>query len=48
MVSLRLAAPAMAAGSVGHFPYVEVPDRYFGDAAAFLGGAWPDGAQPCR
>lgn len=28
----------------GHFPYVDMPERFFRDAAAFLGGAWPDGA----
>ena len=31
---------------VGHFPYVEVPDRFFAAVEEFLLGRWPTGAQP--
>jgi proline iminopeptidase len=30
----------------GHFPYLEVPDRFFAAAHAFLQGGWPSGAVP--
>ncbi len=29
----------------GHFPYLEVPERFFGAAEAFLKGRWPAGAE---
>ncbi len=28
----------------GRFPWVEEPDRFFGEVGDFLGGRWPDGA----
>lgn len=31
---------------VGHFPYVEVPERFFAAVEEFLLGRWPTGAQP--
>lgn len=31
---------------VGHFPYVEAPDRFFAAVEEFLLGRWPMGAQP--
>jgi proline iminopeptidase len=31
--------------SSGHFPYVEVPDRFFAAVATFLQGGWPAGAE---
>jgi pimeloyl-ACP methyl ester carboxylesterase len=31
---------------VGHFPYVEVPERFFAAVEEFLLGRWPMGAQP--
>jgi proline iminopeptidase len=30
---------------IGHFPYVEAPERFFADVDAFLHGRWPQGAQ---
>ena len=30
---------------VGHFPYLEVPDRFFTAVDEFLRGRWPEGAQ---
>jgi proline iminopeptidase len=33
---------------VGHFPYVEAPDRFFGAVRTFLSGSWPDGAERVR
>ncbi len=32
----------------GHFPYFEVPDRFFAAADAFLQGRWPTGAEEVR
>jgi proline iminopeptidase len=29
---------------VGHFPYLEAPDRFYPAIDAFLAGSWPDGA----
>jgi proline iminopeptidase len=29
---------------IGHFPYVEAPDRFFPAVDRFLTGAWPGGA----
>lgn len=29
----------------GHFPYLEVPERFFAAAEAFLAGGWPAGAR---
>jgi alpha-beta hydrolase superfamily lysophospholipase len=29
----------------GHFPYLEVPERFFAAAEAFLQGRWPPGAE---
>jgi proline iminopeptidase len=29
----------------GHFPYLDVPDRFFAAAEAFLQGGWPPGAE---
>jgi proline iminopeptidase len=31
---------------VGHFPYLEAPDRFYPAIDAFLAGGWPDGALP--
>ena len=31
---------------IGHFPYVEAPDRFFPPVEAFLAGRWPSGAAP--
>jgi pimeloyl-ACP methyl ester carboxylesterase len=31
---------------VGHFPYLEAPDRLYPAIDAFLAGGWPDGALP--
>ena len=30
---------------VGHFPYLEAPERFFGAVRAFVGGSWPHGAE---
>ena len=32
--------------NVGHFPYLEVPDRFFAAIDTFLAGAWPAEAKP--
>lgn len=39
-------ARALVLEGVGHFPYLEAPDRFYPAIDAFLAGAWPDGAQP--
>ena len=31
---------------IGHFPYVEAPDRFFPAVETFLAGRWPSGAAP--
>lgn len=31
---------------VGHFPYLEAPERFFNAVEEFLQGGWPDGARP--
>ena len=31
---------------IGHFPYVEAPDRFFPPVETFLVGRWPSGAAP--
>lgn len=31
---------------VGHYPWLEQPERFFADANAFLNGTWPRGAEP--
>ena len=33
---------------VGHFPYIEAPERFFGAVHTFLGGSWPDGVEGVR
>ena len=30
---------------VGHYPFFEQPDRFFGALSAFFGGRWPSGAE---
>jgi pimeloyl-ACP methyl ester carboxylesterase len=30
--------------NVGHFPYLEAPDRFYPAVDTFLAGGWPDGA----
>ena len=34
--------------SVGHFPYLEAPDRFFAAIDTFLAGVWPAEAKPGR
>ena len=31
---------------VGHYPWLEQPERFFADAGEFLSGSWPRGAEP--
>jgi proline iminopeptidase len=33
---------------IGHFPYVEAPERFFPPVDTFLSGRWPSGAAPVR
>jgi proline iminopeptidase len=33
---------------VGHFPYLEAPERFFGAVETFVRGGWPDGAVDAR
>ncbi|HET9513659.1 MAG TPA: alpha/beta hydrolase, partial [Gemmatimonadales bacterium] len=39
-------ARSLVLEGVGHFPYLEAPDRFYPAIDTFLAGAWPDGAQP--
>jgi pimeloyl-ACP methyl ester carboxylesterase len=32
--------------NVGHFPYLEAPDAFFGAVEQFLRDEWPDDARP--
>ena len=38
-------ARLLALEGVGHFPYLEVPGRFFPAINTFLAGGWPPGAQ---
>lgn len=41
-------ARLLALSGVGHFPYLEAPDRFFPAVDAFLAGGWPIDAQAGR
>jgi pimeloyl-ACP methyl ester carboxylesterase len=32
--------------NIGHFPYLEAPDRFFAAIDTFLAGTWPAEAKP--
>jgi proline iminopeptidase len=38
-------AKVLALEGIGHFPYLEAPDRFYPALDAFLKGGWPDGAR---
>ncbi len=40
----RPASRILVLDGIGHFPYVEAPDRFFPAVDRFLGGGWPSGA----
>lgn len=44
-VELLPAARLMTLPGVGHFPWVESPEPFFGAVADFLGNAWPERAE---
>ena len=42
---LMPAARLLTLPEVGHFPWAEAPDDFFGAVASFLAGSWPDGTE---